>query len=129
MCVLYCIYIVVYIHMIQFTCTVGHYLATALSSELLLSCTVHLISSAVSLIGNFMPGGENGTIMKKSSENERKALQGLNEDSAMRNFVPEYRREVEHKGNGISFLLTFLRICITEQSSFSFPGMRQCVHT
>ena len=50
-----------------------------------------------------MPGEENGTIMKKSSENERKALQGLNEDAAMRNFVPEYRREVEQRGNGISF--------------------------
>lgn len=50
-----------------------------------------------------MPGEENGTIMKKSGENERKALQGLMADPAMRNFVPEFRREVEHKGEGISF--------------------------
>lgn len=50
-----------------------------------------------------MPGGENGTIMKKSGDNERKALQGLMEDPAMANFVPEFKREVEHKGEGISF--------------------------
>lgn len=52
--------------------------------------------------GNFMPGGENGTIMKKSGENESNALQGLNGDPAMKNFVPEFKREVEHQGEGTS---------------------------
>ena len=46
-----------------------------------------------------MPGGENGTIMKKSGVNERNALRLLLDDS-LRNFVPEFKREVEHDGNG-----------------------------
>lgn len=51
------------------------------------------------LAGNFLPGGENGTIMKKSDENERNALNQLLYDS-LRNFVPEFKREVEHSGHG-----------------------------
>ena len=47
-----------------------------------------------------MPGEENGTIMKKSVENESRSLRGLNEDVAVRNFVPEFKREVEHNGEG-----------------------------
>lgn len=46
-----------------------------------------------------MPGGENGTIMKKSDVNERNALRELLNDS-LRNFVPEFKREVDHDGHG-----------------------------
>lgn len=46
-----------------------------------------------------MPGGENGTIRKKSGENERIALRQLLNDS-LRNFVPEFKREVDHDGAG-----------------------------
>lgn len=55
------------------------------------------------LAGNFMPGGENGTIMKKSGENERNALRQLLDDP-LRNFVPEFKREVEHDGHGKAVL-------------------------
>lgn len=41
-----------------------------------------------------MPGEENGNIMKKSGENERNALRQLLDDP-LRNFVPEFKREVE----------------------------------
>ena len=46
-----------------------------------------------------MPGGENGTIMKKSDVNERNALRELLTDP-LRNFVPEFKREVDHEGHG-----------------------------
>ena len=49
--------------------------------------------------GNFMPGGENGTILKKSGMNERIALRQLLDDS-LRNFVPEFKREVDQDGEG-----------------------------
>lgn len=51
-----------------------------------------------------MPGGENGTIMKKSDVNERNALHQLLDDP-LRNFVPEFKREVEHEGHGRSFYI------------------------
>ena len=47
-----------------------------------------------------MPGGENGTIMKKSGPNERNALQALMDDP-LKNFVPEFKRVVEHNGEGM----------------------------
>ncbi len=53
------------------------------------------------LAGNFKSGGGNGTILKKSDENERIALRQLLND-ALRNFVPEFKGESvdEHDGAG-----------------------------
>ena len=51
-----------------------------------------LLQDYVSLIGNFKPGDENGTIIKKSSPDEAKALQRLMDDIA-RPFVPEFKRQ------------------------------------
>lgn len=50
-----------------------------------------------------MPGEENGTIMKKSGDKERNALRKLMDD-CLRDYVPEFRREVEHKGESRCFL-------------------------
>ena len=50
--------------------------------------------------GNFMPGGENGTIMKRSVPNEHNALRSLMDDP-LRNFVPEFKRVVEQNGEGM----------------------------
>lgn len=50
-----------------------------------------------------MPGGENGTILKKSDPRERNALRALMEDT-LRNYVPEFKREVETEGHGRSSL-------------------------
>jgi len=55
-----------------------------------------------------MPGGENGTIMKKSDNKERRALRALMDDT-LKDFVPEYKGEVEHDGNSI-FYNTFCSI-------------------
>ncbi len=49
--------------------------------------------------GNFMPGDENGTIMKKSDPNERKALQELMSDT-LKHFVPEFKKVIEKEGHG-----------------------------
>ena len=50
-----------------------------------------------------MPGEENGTIMKKSGDKERAALRKMMDDN-LRDFVPEFRRDVEHKGESMYFL-------------------------
>ena len=50
--------------------------------------------------GNFRPGGENGTILKKSDINERNALKALMCDE-LRLCVPEFKREVEKDGDSI----------------------------
>ena len=47
-----------------------------------------------------MPGGENGTIMKKSDSKERRALRALMDDP-LKDFVPEFKGEVERDGNSI----------------------------
>lgn len=47
-----------------------------------------------------MPGGENGTIMKKSDPKERVALCALMDDP-LRSFVPEFKGEVDRDGEGI----------------------------
>ena len=47
-----------------------------------------------------MPGGENGTIMKKSDHKERNALRALMDDP-LKDLVPEYKGEVEHEGGSI----------------------------
>lgn len=79
-------------------------MCSAMSTSLLCVC--------VSPAGNFMPGGENGTIMKKSGEKERNALRRLMDDS-LRNYVPEFKREVEHNGEGCYFVcLFFLSLCV-----------------
>lgn len=62
------------------------------------------------MLGNFLPGEENGTIMKKSSDKERSCLRKLMDDS-LRDFVPEFRREVEHKGESMYFLSLILKEC------------------
>ncbi len=46
-----------------------------------------------------MPGDENGTIMKKSDPNERKALQELMNDT-LKHFVPEFKKVIEKEGHG-----------------------------
>ena len=46
-----------------------------------------------------MPGDENGTIMKKSDPNERKALQELMSDT-LKHFVPEFKKVIEKEGHG-----------------------------
>ncbi len=48
--------------------------------------------------GNFMPGDESGTIMKKSDAKERKALHELMSDN-LRNFVPEFKKVIEKDGH------------------------------
>ena len=60
--------------------------------------TLQLFS--VTHTGNFAPGGESGTIQKKSDDNERNALKALMEDR-LRPYVPEFRREVEKDGISI----------------------------
>ncbi len=46
-----------------------------------------------------MPGGKNGTILKKFGSKENAALQSLMEDS-LRSFVPEFKQVVEMNGEG-----------------------------
>jgi 1D-myo-inositol-triphosphate 3-kinase len=53
--------------------------------------------------GNFSPGEENGTIIKKSSCDEAKALSLLMND-ALRPFVPEYRRDFVKNSECIYYL-------------------------
>ena len=50
--------------------------------------------SIYATIGNFAPGSENGTIMKKSDQNERTALMALMDD-VLKPYVPEFKRMVE----------------------------------
>ena len=62
-----------------------------------------LVSESGHAAGNFMPGEGNGTIMKKSDDKERYCLRKLMDDP-LRDYVPEFRREVEHKGESMCSL-------------------------
>ena len=53
-----------------------------------------------SIAGNFAPGSDNGTIMKKSDENEWNALKALMDD-VLRPFVPEFKRVLQKDGHSI----------------------------
>ncbi len=50
-------------------------------------------------VGNFTPGEENGTIIKKSSLDESLALQRLMDD-VLRQHVPEFKREIMKESDG-----------------------------
>ena len=47
-----------------------------------------------------MPGGENGTIMKKCEPRECNALCALMDDP-LKNFVPEFKGEIDRDGESI----------------------------
>lgn len=69
--------------------------------------------------GNFMPGGENGTIMKKCEPRECRALRALMDDP-LKDFVPEFKGEVDRDGESILALcvvsgVVFLtRVCAVQ---------------
>lgn len=65
-------------------------------------CTAYtqFISAIFSPAGNFAPGSDNGTIMKKSDENEWNALRSLMDD-VLRPFVPEFKKVVHKDGHSI----------------------------
>ena len=50
-------------------------------------------------LGNFTPGEENGTIIKKSSQDESSALQRLMDD-VLRQHVPEFKKEIMKETEG-----------------------------
>lgn len=59
-----------------------------------------VLTSLFSTAGNFAPGSDNGTIMKKSDENEWNALKALMDD-VLRPFVPEFKRVLQKDGHSI----------------------------
>ena len=64
-----------------------------------LLCVCVCVCVRVCVAGCFKPG-ENGTILKKSSEKERECLTKLMKD-ILRPYIPEYKREVERTGESI----------------------------
>ena len=61
-------------------------------------CNVYHLFTTL-FIGNFSPGEENGTIIKKSSQDESLALQRLMDD-VLRPHVPEFKREIVKESDG-----------------------------
>lgn len=62
------------------------------------------------IVGCFKPG-ENGTILKKSTDKERECLVKLMKD-ILRPYIPDYKREVNKGGERI--------LCTTKNVSFIF---------
>jgi len=73
--------------------------------DLKLSICLTIYLRIYTTTGNFAPGSENGTIMKKSDQNERNALMALMDD-VLKAFVPEFKRVVEKYEESILYFCT-----------------------
>ena len=55
--------------------------------------------------GNFKPGGMHGTVLKKASEREQEALEGLMVDR-MKPFVPEFHKLIVKEDGSILLIVS-----------------------